>query len=361
MKGTRKKLNQLNIWPGFVDVLATLLIVSIFTILISGIAQIYFNDILGKKRTQISKLDNRISDIANKLSLEIKEKKNLERLNIQLVSTIKDKENELINVKTEFKKKDLSLKIEKQKNYNLTENNSDLLNDLREKNKEINSFQSKIKKKEIIIGENLTRISNLEKNIIELSKQLKVLSNQLDESEKKDKINRVKIESLGKRLNVALAGKVQELREYQSIFLKKVKESIGDRSDIILSGDRFIFPSEIFFESASDQIEENGFIELKKIAKSLIDISKIIPREIDWVLRIDGHTDKRPIFNNNFPSNWHLSSSRAIKIVNFLISQGIPPSRLVAAGFGEYHPLIDGNSEQAYKENRRIEIKLTNR
>ena len=361
MKGTSKKLNQLNIWPGFVDVLATLLIVSIFTILISGIAQIYFNDILGKKRTQISELDNRISDIADKLSLEIEEKKKLERLNVQLVSTIKEKEKEVVNVKTEVKKKDLSLKIEKQKNYNLTENNSDLLNDLRKKNKEINSFQSKIKKKENIIGENLTKISNLEKNIIELSRQLKVLSNQLDESEKKDKINKVKIESLGKRLNVALAGKVQELREYQSIFLKKIKESIGDRSDIILSGDRFIFPSEIFFNTASDQIEENGFVELKKIAKSLIEISKIIPREIDWVLRIDGHTDKRPIFNNNFPSNWHLSSSRAIKIVNFLISQGIPPSRLVAAGFGEYHPITDDDSEQAYKENRRIEIKLTNR
>lgn len=361
MKGTSKKLNQLNIWPGFVDVLATLLIVSIFTILISGIAQIYFNDILGKKRTQISELDNRISDIADKLSLEIEEKKKLERLNVQLVSTIKEKEKEVVNVKTEVKKKDLSLKIEKQKNYNLTENNSDLLDDLRKKNKEINSFQSKIKKKENIIGENLTKISNLEKNIIELSRQLKVLSNQLDESEKKDKINKVKIESLGKRLNVALAGKVQELREYQSIFLKKIKESIGDRSDIILSGDRFIFPSEIFFNTASDQIEENGFVELKKIAKSLIDISKIIPREIDWVLRIDGHTDKRPIFNNNFPSNWHLSSSRAIKIVNFLISQGIPPSRLVAAGFGEYHPITDDDSEQAYKENRRIEIKLTNR
>ena len=361
MKSTSKKLNQLNIWPGFVDVLATLLIVSIFTILISGIAQIYFNDILGKKRTQISELDNRISDIADKLSLEIEEKKKLERLNVQLVSTIKEKEKEVVNVKTEVKKKDLSLKIEKQKNYNLTENNSDLLDDLRKKNKEINSFQSKIKKKENIIGENLTRISNLEKNIIELSRQLKVLSNQLDESEKKDKINKVKIESLGKRLNVALAGKVQELREYQSIFLKKIKESIGDRSDIILSGDRFIFPSEIFFNTASDQIEENGFVELKKIAKSLIEISKIIPREIDWVLRIDGHTDKRPIFNNNFPSNWHLSSSRAIKIVNFLISQGIPPSRLVAAGFGEYHPITDDDSEQAYKENRRIEIKLTNR
>ena len=361
MKSTSKKLNQLNIWPGFVDVLATLLIVSIFTILISGIAQIYFNDILGKKRTQISELDNRISDIADKLSLEIEEKKKLERLNVQLVSTIKEKEKEVVNVKTEVKKKDLSLKIEKQKNYNLTENNSDLLDDLRKKNKEINSFQSKIKKKENIIGENLTKISNLEKNIIELSRQLKVLSNQLDESEKKDKINKVKIESLGKRLNVALAGKVQELREYQSIFLKKIKESIGDRSDIILSGDRFIFPSEIFFNTASDQIEENGFVELKKIAKSLIDISKIIPREIDWVLRIDGHTDKRPIFNNNFPSNWHLSSSRAIKIVNFLISQGIPPSRLVAAGFGEYHPITDGDSEQAYKKNRRIEIKLTNR
>ena len=361
MKSSSKKLYQLNIWPGFVDVLATLLIVSIFTILISGIAQIYFNDILGKKRNQISELDNRISDIAEKLSLEIEKKKKLKKLNIQLVSTIKEKENEVLNIKTEIKKKVLSLKIEKQKNYNLTEKNTGLLNDLREKNKEIDIFQSKIKKKENIISGNLTKISNLEKNIIELSKQLNVLSNQLDESEKKDKINKVKIESLGKRLNVALAGKVQELREYQSIFLKKIKESIGDRSDVILSGDRFIFPSEIIFNTASDQIEEKGFIELKKISKSLIDISKIIPKEIDWVLRIDGHTDKRPIFNNNFQSNWHLSSSRAIKIVNFLISQGIPPSRLVAAGFGEYQPITEGDSEQAYKENRRIEIKLTNR
>ena len=361
MKSSSKKLYQLNIWPGFVDVLATLLIVSIFTILISGIAQIYFNDILGKKKNQISELDNRISDIAEKLSLEIEKKKKLKKLNIQLVSTIKEKENEVLNIKTEIKKKVLSLKIEKQKNYNLTEKNTGLLNDLRKKNKEIDIFQSKIKKKENIISENLTKISNLEQNIIELSKQLNVLSNQLDESEKKDKINKVKIESLGKRLNVALAGKVQELREYQSIFLKKIKESIGDRSDVILSGDRFIFPSEIIFNTASDQIEEKGFIELKKISKSLTDISKIIPKEIDWVLRIDGHTDKRPIFNNNFQSNWHLSSSRAIKIVNFLISQGIPPSRLVAAGFGEYHPITEGDSEQAYKENRRIEIKLTNR
>ncbi len=130
---------------------------------------------------------------------------------------------------------------------------------------------------------------------------------------------------------------------------------------MIVSGDRFIFPSEIFFESASDNLVLEGNKELKKIAKSLIEISKIIPNEIDWVLRIDGHTDRRPISNNKFASNWELSSSRAIKIVEFLIEEGIPPNRLIAAGFGEFSPLMNENTQIAYQKNRRIEIKLTNR
>ena len=183
----------------------------------------------------------------------------------------------------------------------------------------------------------------------------------MDKAEDNDKKNKVKIKNLGKKLNLALAGKVQELSQFQSIFLKKIKESIGNRADVIVSGDRFIFPSEIFFKSGSDNIESTGEEQLQKIAKSLLEISKIIPKEIDWVLRIDGHTDSRPISNELFSSNWHLSSARAIKIVNFLINSGLPPKRLVAAGFGEYSPLINQNTNEAFRKNRRIEIKLTNR
>ena len=151
------------------------------------------------------------------------------------------------------------------------------------------------------------------------------------------------------------------MSEYQSLFLKKIKKALSNRQDVLVSGDRFILPSEIFFKSADDNLEENAKKELNKIASTLKEISLIIPQEIDWVLRIDGHTDKRPIFNEQFRSNWHLSSARSIRIVNFLIEKGIPPDKLIAAGFGEFSPLINKNTEDAFRKNRRIEIKLTNK
>ena len=145
------------------------------------------------------------------------------------------------------------------------------------------------------------------------------------------------------------------------MFFRKIKEALCDRDDIKVSGDRFIFPSEIFFQSGSDIIQNDGIDKLTNVAFSLKEIAEKIPKKIDWVLRIDGHTDKIPINNENFDSNWHLSSSRSINIVKFLIQNGIPPKRLVAAGFGEYSPLINEDSEMAYQRNRSIEIKLTTR
>tara|TARA_B100000989_G_scaffold288417_1_gene259100 strand:+ start:1845 stop:2930 length:1086 start_codon:yes stop_codon:yes gene_type:complete len=361
MRHTSKKFNQLNIWPGFVDILATLLIVTIFTILISGIAQMYFNDEIGKKKNQISELDIKISKIAEELSLKINNIKELKNQNLSLKSSMANKENLITNLKTSLKENELRLNLEKDKNFSLTKNNNELIDQVRIQNKNINSYKDEISKKEKKIINNQTNIFTLEKNIIELKKQILSLSKLLDQAEQEDKKNKVQIKNLGKKLNLALAGKVQELSEYQSIFLRKIKESIGQRRDIIISGDRFIFPSEILFSSASDEIEEKGMNELKTVAKKIKEISNIIPKEIDWIFRIDGHTDVRPIRNEKFYSNWHLSSSRAIKIVNFLISEGIPSNRLVAAGFGEFHPILNKNTEEAFKKNRRIEIKLTNR
>ena len=171
----------------------------------------------------------------------------------------------------------------------------------------------------------------------------------------------MQIKNLGERLNQALANKVYELKKYQSNFFRKIKKSLGDRDDIKVTGDRFIFPSEIFFESGSDKLQVDSLDKLSKVAKNLLEIAEQIPNKIDWILRIDGHTDKVPINNDNFNSNWHLSTSRAINIVNFFVKEGIPPHRLVAAGFGENYPLINKEDPESLRKNRRIEIKLTTR
>src|SRR3546814_2610225 len=167
--------------------------------------------------------------------------------------------------------------------------------------------------------------------------------------------------SLGKRLNVALASKVQELARYRSEFFGRLREILGSREDIRIVGDRFVFQSEILFASGSATIEQDGRPQLARLAGTLKEIAADIPDDIDWVLRVDGHTDRRPIDTLAFPSNWELSTARAVSVVKFLIEQGIPPARLVAAGFGEFQPLDTGNDEIAYRRNRRIEFKLTER
>ena len=355
MLNSKRSLNSLNIWPGYVDVLATLLIVTIFTIMISTITQLYFNDVLGKKKNQISRLDTKIAEIGELLSLEKTKNEELNKKEVLLRKTLNDLENEKKVLLSEKSKNKLQLEIIQNKIYSLNEQNEILLDSVKDKNSKIENMNKVLVNNKNEIKKNDKIIFNLENNIKALNLQISELNKILDKAEDNDKKNKVKIKNLGKRLNLALAGKVQELSQFQSIFLKKIKESIGNRADVIISGDRFIFPSEIFF------IESTGEEQLQKIAKSLLEISNIIPNEIDWVLRIDGHTDSRPISNELFSSNWHLSSARAIKIVNFLINSGLPPKRLVAAGFGEYSPLINQNTNEAFRKNRRIEIKLTNR
>ena len=354
MRLSRKNIYEINIWPGFVDVLGTLLIVTIFTVLISTITQIYFNDQLEIKRGEITSLDSQVDALLKQINLEVKEKKKIQTKLKNLSAELKKLKTDKSNIDEKLSKSQYSLKIKEKELNQIIGERSRLLDNMQVKNQELKSLYEKEE-------ENKLTIFELNRNVDKLNKRLAELSKLLIASEEEDKKNKIKIENLGKRLNQALASKVQELSKYQSIFFKKVKEAVGDREDVIISGDRFIFPSEIFFESGSDIIQSNGMEKLSNIASSLNEISQNIPIDIDWVLRIDGHTDKMPISNNEFKSNWHLSSSRAINIVNFLIKNGISPGRLVAAGFGEFSPLVEGNNEIAYQRNRRIEIKLTTR
>ena len=354
MRTTRKNLYEINYWPGFVDVLGTLLIVTIFTVLISTITQIYFNDQLEVKRGEISNLDEEINNLIEQLGGVTKKKKEAEKKFLDLENRFEKLQAEKSQLQEDFSKNQYILKMKNKELSDLVSERGSLLEKIQKRNEKLDTLSFENKKYEIDMFE-------MKRNIEKLNNRLNELSSLLIAAEEKDKTNKVKIENLGKKLNQALAGKLQEISKYQSEFFRKIKEALGNREDIIVSGDRFIFPSEVFFESGSDIIQEAGREKLYNIAVSLKEISEKIPKKIDWILRIDGHTDKVPINNERFKSNWHLSSSRAINIVKFFIEEGISPSRLVAAGFGEYSPLLLDDNEQAYEKNRRIEIKLTTR
>jgi chemotaxis protein MotB len=207
--------------------------------------------------------------------------------------------------------------------------------------------------------EALNQVEILNRQINALRVQLAALEQALELEQQKVVDQQVTIADLGSKLNIALAGKVEELSRFRSEFFGRLRQVLGDRADVRIVGDRFVFQSEVLFPTASADIEVSGQGELRKLADSLREISAEIPSDVPWVLQINGHTDRRPISTPDFPSNWELSTERAINVGKFLIRQGIPPERIAVAGFAEYQPLDDRRDEIAYRRNRRIEIKLT--
>ena len=222
------------------------------------------------------------------------------------------------------------------------------------------------------IGDDLTKeqrasqdsrkqVEILNRQLTALRQQLARLNAALEASEAKAAAQNMQIVNLGKRLNEALASKVQELARYRSEFFGRLREAVGNRSGIRIVGDRFVFQSEVLFSSGSASLNPGGQAQIGKLAAALKEIAARIPSDLNWVLRVDGHTDRRPIRTAQFPSNWELSSARATAVVKDLIARGVPAQRLVAAGFGEFQPLDSRGDEVAYRRNRRIEFKLTQR
>jgi chemotaxis protein MotB len=203
------------------------------------------------------------------------------------------------------------------------------------------------------------QVALLNQQLNALRTQIAALEQALDASESRDTESRTQIADLGRRLNLALAQRVQDLSRYRSDFFGRLREILEGRADIRVVGDRFVFQSEVLFDPGQAEINPEGTEELAKLATAVNELAAEIPPDIPWVLRIDGHTDKRPISNAQFPSNWELSAARAIAVAKYLIAQGVPESRVVPAGFGEFTPIDSGDSEEALRRNRRIEFKLT--
>ncbi|MCW2236508.1 peptidoglycan -binding protein [Azospirillum canadense] len=232
--------------------------------------------------------------------------------------------------------------------------------DIEKRDIRINELMASLTGEQGETGKARQQVDVLNQQIAALREQLAKIGAVLDVSEKKAEEQKVQIAELGSRLNQALAAKVQDLARYRSEFFGRVRETLGNRPDVRIVGDRFVFQSELLFPSGSATLEEGGKVRLAELARTLIEIGKQIPPDINWVLRIDGHTDNRPV-RFQFASNWELSSARAISVVKYLIDQGIPPERLAATGFGEYQPLDPGTSDEALARNRRIEVKLDQR
>jgi chemotaxis protein MotB len=336
----RRRAEEAPYWPGFVDALAQLLLVITFLLSVFIVAQFLLAREISGQDSALGQLRSQIAELTQLLALEKSAKADVE----QTLVALQD-----------------DLATANAKNANLTA----LLNDESAKGTSagntITGLQTALDKEKTISSQALAQVELLNQQIAAMRRQLAQLNNLLADSEARNVASDAQIADLGKRLNSALALKVQELTRYRSEFFGRLRQILSQRSDILVVGDRFVFQSEVLFPKGQAELNEDGQKEMTKLADALKQLEGEIPTDIHWVLRVDGHTDTDPIQSSQFQSNWELSAARAIAVVKFLIAQGVSPTHLVAAGFGEFQPIDPGSTEEAKSRNRRIELKLTER
>jgi chemotaxis protein MotB len=336
----RRGESGMNYWPGFVDALSTLILGIIFLLTVFVVVQFYLQQEVAGKDTALSRLNAQIAQLTELLSLEKSGKTDIEDQLTQLRATLATAESERDRLKGTAESAGAGAAAAQGKVSELT---------------------GQLEGEKRISARALAQVEVLNQQIAALRRQLAALEQTLDAAEKKDKDSQSRITELGQRLNLVLAERVNELKRYRSDFFGKLREILGNRADVRVVGDRFVLQSEVFFDTGKADLKPEGRAELDKVADALLELEKQIPADLAWVLRVDGHTDVRPISGGAFKSNWDLSAARAISVVQYLIGKGVSPQRLVAAGFGEFQPIDLGKTEDAYGRNRRIEFKLTER
>ncbi|MBL0405162.1 peptidoglycan -binding protein [Microvirga aerilata] len=328
--------SQLNYWPGFVDALSTLLLAIIFLISVFTVGQFFLSRELSGRDTVLDRLNRQIAELTDLLSLERSGRRTIEDTVISLQTTLRANEAERARLQA------------------LLESGGAAQDQAQQLNTQLEGERQ-------ATGRALSQVEILNQQIAAMRRQLAALEEALAASENRDKESQARIADLGSRLNVALAQRVQELARYRSDFFGRLRQILGNRPDVRIVGDRFVFQSEVLFPGGQAILRPEASGEIDRIASALMELERQVPPDIPWVIRVDGHTDQRPIATSQFPSNWALSSARAIAVVQALVARGVKPQHLVAAGFGEFQPLDNGTTEEAYARNRRIELKLTER
>ncbi len=395
----RRARRTVDIWPGWVDALSTLLIIIIFVLLVFVIGQFYLGQALSNRDQSLAALNKQVAQIGDMLNLERKARADLEltigRLssdlqsanqqlevlgqvqaaNADLTAQLQDRTTENAQLKAQLgsaaqlAERDRQAIAKQVQDLSLLQQNIKAMEALKvslekqvtELGAKVANSDSEIAKERGLTVEAQAQAALMSQQLQDLQRELEKLSATLDASDKLTAEQKAQISDLGKRMNRALAGKVQELQRYRSEFFGRLRDILGTRPGVTVVGDRFVFQSEVLFASGSAELGLDGQRQLGQLALTLLNIAKDIPPEVNWILRIDGHTDTVPIATAQFRSNWELSSARAISVVKYLASQGVPAERLAAAGFGEFQPLESGNSADVRARNRRIELKLDQR
>ena len=339
MPGARSRRRQeANYWPGFVDALSSLLLVIIFMLSLFMLTQFFLGQEIQGRDTALARLNSQIAELTDLLQLE---RANSDDLTTQIATLT------------------ATLGAAQADNASLSSQLAGIGAGLGDKDATIAGLQDDLMNAEELSDEANAQVALLNQQLAALRTQIGALEAALEASEARDTESRTQIADLGRRLNLALAQRVQDLSRYRSDFFGRLREILEGRTDVRIVGDRFVFQSEVLFDPGQADISPEGTPDLDALAEAILQLEQEIPPDINWVLRIDGHTDIRPISNERFPSNWELSAARAISVAQYLVSKGVSPNRLVAAGFGEFTPLDPAQTEEAYRRNRRIEFKLT--
>jgi chemotaxis protein MotB len=338
----RRRANRggIDYWPGFVDALSTLLLVVIFFLTVFMLGQFFVGRAADEKDQVINRLTAQITELNDLLGLERGAKQTLQQALEALNATLDIEQGDKAGLASAIAAANLAAET---------------------KGREAATLGAELASEKDASARAIDQVKLLNVQIAALRQQLAALEKALETSETQNRDSVVKIQDLGQRLNLALAQRVQELTRYRSEFFGRLRELLGSRSDIRVVGDRFVFDAAVLFDAASDEMGTQGLAQLDKLAPAIIDLEREIPPSINWVIRVDGHTDKRPVTGGRFADNWALSSARAASVVKYLIAKGVSPQRLAAAGFGEFQPLDQGEAPEALAQNRRIEFKLTER
>lgn len=421
---SRYSQSSSSIWPGYVDVLSAILMVVIFVLLIFTFSQFLLSYILSDQSSELESLHARIAEITELLGVEEEKNskltENISELNVQIAGLTSTRDSLMAELSQLQEEQTVDRKTLEQQLLTIASLQQDiaslqslrnsleqqvaelasnlageqeLVQSLRDRSKAlvaelaaerevtllaqkdlvrrdiriealsalVGVQQQSIEKEQQLTADTRAEVALLQQKLDELRDQLVEIKGALATSENVRQKQEQEIEDLGRRLNIELARRVNELERYKSDFFGRLREVLADNPGVRIEGDRFLLQSELLFSSGTANLGEAGKSELNKLATLLLTIIPEIPDDLAWVLRVDGHTDKVPINSDLYRSNWELSTARAVSVVQFLASRGIPEERMAAAGFSKFHPLDSSDTPEAYRKNRRIEIKLTSR
>ncbi|MCK7548871.1 peptidoglycan -binding protein [Marinobacter koreensis] len=343
----RRSRSSTNVWPGYVDALSALLMLVIFVLMVYVVSQLYLSQTLSDRNSQLVRLNARLSELSELLGLE---KDKTAAMEEQMASLQNDYSNSL------NRNDALVSQLENTREQLMQQTaNADA------QAERLASMEQSLADKEEMSASQQAMILRLSNQIASLQGQLREIAAALKLQKNLTAEKESQLKQVSQRLNTLLAERVNQLEQYQSEFFSRLRDILASNDNIRVVGDRFLLPSELLFASGSAELGAEGKRELDKLAGVLLDVVNKIPDDVDWILRVDGHTDIIPINTPKFPSNWELSTARAVAVVRYLAAQGVPEKRMVAAGFGEFFPVAEGTSPEALQKNRRIELKLTDR